>query len=78
MTSSGSALEEVVGEAAVLAPPDDPAALGDAIATVLDDPALQARLRAAGPARAAQFTWERCVDQHVDAYRRAAVAGVRA
>ena len=78
VTSTGSALEEVVGDAALLAPPDDPAALGDAIATVLDDPGVAARLRAAGPARAAQFTWERCVDQHVDAYRRAAVAGVRA
>jgi glycosyltransferase involved in cell wall biosynthesis len=77
VTTAGSALGEVVDDAALLVSPDDPAALADAISTVLDDPALASRLRAAGPIRAAQFTWERCVEQHVDAYRRA-VAGVRA
>ncbi len=77
VTSAGSALAEVVGDAALTVSPDDAGALAAAMATVLDDPAVNARLRAAGPARAAHFTWERCIDQHVDAYRRA-VAGVRA
>jgi hypothetical protein len=45
---------------------------------VLEEPGLAARLRAAGPARAADFTWAACVDRHVDAYERAAVAGARA
>jgi glycosyltransferase involved in cell wall biosynthesis len=78
VTTAGSALGEVVGDAALLAPPDDPAALADAIASVLDDPAVAARLRAAGPVRAAQFTWARCVELHVEAYERAVVAGARA
>jgi glycosyltransferase involved in cell wall biosynthesis len=77
VTTAGSALGEVVDDAALLVSPDDPTALADAIATVLDDPAVDARLRAAGPVRAAQFTWERCVNQHIDVYRRAG-AGVRA
>jgi glycosyltransferase involved in cell wall biosynthesis len=43
----------LVGDAAVLVPPDDPAALREAIAQLLADPAEQARLAAAGRARAA-------------------------
>jgi len=78
VTTAGSALGEVVGDAAVLAPPDDVNALADAIARVLDDPALATRLRAAGPARAASFTWERCADQHIEAYAHAVRAGARA
>jgi glycosyltransferase involved in cell wall biosynthesis len=69
VTTSGSALEEVVGDAALLVPPADPEALARALATVLDDAAVAARLRAAGPDRAAAFTWERSIDAHLDAYR---------
>ena len=78
VTSEGSALAEVVDAAAVLVAPDDTDALADALERVLDEPGLAERLRAAGPARAADFTWAACVDQHVDAYERAAVAGARA
>jgi glycosyltransferase involved in cell wall biosynthesis len=77
VTSEGSALAEVVGDAAVLAPPGDAHAVANALARVLDDDALSARLRSAGPVRAAQFTWAACVDQHVDAYERTVLAGVR-
>jgi glycosyltransferase involved in cell wall biosynthesis len=77
VTTAGSALGEVVGDAALLAPPGDPVALAGAIARVLDDPAVAARLRAAGPRRAAQFTWARCVEHHVEAYERAVAAGAR-
>jgi glycosyltransferase involved in cell wall biosynthesis len=71
VTTSGSALEEVVGDAGLLVPPADPTALARALATVLDDPAVAARLRAAGPPWAAGFTWERSVEAHLDAYARA-------
>jgi glycosyltransferase involved in cell wall biosynthesis len=71
VTTSGSALEEVVGDAALLVPPADTDALARALSTVLDDPAVAPRLRAAGPARAAAFTWERSIDAHIEAYRRA-------
>jgi glycosyltransferase involved in cell wall biosynthesis len=78
VTTTGSALAEVVDGAALLAAPDDPIAIAGAMTRVLDEPGLATRLRAEGPARAAQFTWERCVEQHVDAYRRAVNAGVHA
>jgi glycosyltransferase involved in cell wall biosynthesis len=78
VTSEGSALAEVVGDAALTVPPEDPIALAGAISRVLDEPGLAARLRAAGPPRAAPFTWERCVDAHVQTYRQAIGAGVRA
>jgi glycosyltransferase involved in cell wall biosynthesis len=75
VTSEGSALAEVVGDAALLVPPGDADALAGALARVIDDSALSERLRVAGPARAAEFTWKACIDQHVDAYERTVRAG---
>jgi glycosyltransferase involved in cell wall biosynthesis len=49
------ALPDLVGDAAVLVPWDDPAALAAALREVLGDDALRERLRYAGPRRAA--TW---------------------
>jgi glycosyltransferase involved in cell wall biosynthesis len=75
VTSAGSALGEVTGDAALLVPPGDSHALAEALGRVLDDATLRTRLHAAGPARAAQFTWDACVDQHLDAYDRTVRAG---
>ncbi len=71
VTTSGSALEEIVGDAALLVPPADVDALARALTRVLDDPALAARLRADGPPRAATFTWARSIEAHIGAYDRA-------
>jgi glycosyltransferase involved in cell wall biosynthesis len=78
VTSEGSALAEVVDDAALLVPPSDADALAGAFGRILGDAALRERLRAAGPARAAEFTWQACVDQHVDAYERTVHAGANA
>jgi glycosyltransferase involved in cell wall biosynthesis len=43
---------------ALLIPPDDPAAIADAVTAVLDDPRLAARLRLAARARSAAFPTE--------------------
>ena len=57
VVSSAGALSEVAGGAALLVRPDDPAAIADAMRSVLDDPGLAARLSERGRARAAQFSW---------------------
>lgn len=74
--SDRGALPDVVGEAAVLA---EPAAepIAAALRSVLCDPATAARLRAAGPARAARFSWARTVDGWLEALREAARTGPR-
>ena len=62
VATTGGALPEVVGAsgvAALLVEPNDPDALAAAIRTLLDDPALRARLGAAGRQRVVErFTWE--------------------
>ena len=54
-----SSLPEVAGDAALRVPPD-PDAWSAAIISALTDSAVRQRLAAAGPARAAEFSWERC------------------
>ena len=65
-----SALPEVVGDAAVLFDPEDPASIARAIERVLGDPALAAHLREAGLRRAAGFTWARTAQLTVASYER--------
>ncbi len=65
-------LREVAGDAALYAPPTRPDRWAAAVARLLDDPALAARLREAGPRRAASFTWDRSAEQHLEVFRTAA------
>jgi glycosyltransferase involved in cell wall biosynthesis len=74
VASNASCLPEVLGDAAMLVDPHDAAALGRALESALTDHALRQRLVAAGRARAATFTWERCAELTVEAYRRVLVA----
>ncbi len=60
IAANTTSLPEIVGNAALLVDPLDPAAIAAAITRVVSDAPLRARLRAAGLARAAHFTWERC------------------
>ena len=57
MASNIPAVAEVVGDAGVLVPPDDPSAIAEATEHVLSDPAFAASLRQKGLARAKRFTW---------------------
>jgi glycosyltransferase involved in cell wall biosynthesis len=71
VTSNAACLPEVVGDGGLLVDPDDAAGLRDALEAVLGDADMRARLSAAGRRRAAAFTWERCADLTVEAYRSA-------
>lgn len=70
--SDRGSLPEVAGAAAVMVNPDDPGDIAAGIARVLSDRALQARLRAAGPAHAARFTWEQTARRTLEVYRQVA------
>ncbi len=69
--SDRASMPEVAGDAALLFDPADPAAIRGAIERLLGDAALRERLRAAGLARAAQFSWERCARETAAVYERA-------
>lgn len=69
VTSSGTATEEVAGDAAVMVDPNEPTDIAAGLARVLDDDGLAEALSAAGRARAATFTWEKTAAATVDVYR---------
>jgi glycosyltransferase involved in cell wall biosynthesis len=58
VSSTAEALREVAGDAALFAEPRDSAGFAREIERVLEDPATRCRLSAAGPERAAQFSWD--------------------
>ena len=66
--ADNSSLPEVAGDAALLVPATDEAALTAALARLLDDQALRARLAVAGPARAAGFSWAAAAERLWAAY----------
>lgn len=70
--SDVASLPEVVGDAALLVPPNDVEALAAALTRVLREPALAAELRARGLARAASFSWRRAAEETLRVYERAA------
>ncbi len=78
VSTLGSAIEEVVDDAALLVPPGDVAALTGALEALLSDGALADAFRVAGPRRAADATWRRSAAQHLEAYRLATSGAARA
>ena len=60
VTSNVNGLQEIAGDAALLVDPGDPAAIATALAAILDDVELAARLSRQGLERAKNFTWDRC------------------
>jgi glycosyltransferase involved in cell wall biosynthesis len=69
--SDRGSLREVAGDAARRVDPEQPRAIAAAIEEILMDPALAERLRAAGRAQAARFTWEASATATLATYRRA-------
>jgi len=56
------------GLEALVVPPEDPAALAEALARALNDRALRQRLTAAAAVRAKSFTWERAASEYESLY----------
>ena len=59
ITSEGSSMAEVAGDAALLVPPLDVDAIAAALRRVWREPDLRKTMTTRGLARAATFTWER-------------------
>jgi glycosyltransferase involved in cell wall biosynthesis len=69
--SNASSLPEVAGDAALLFDPHDPRAVADAIRHLLAGGPEIERLRRAGVARAATYTWQRTARATLASYERA-------
>jgi glycosyltransferase involved in cell wall biosynthesis len=75
IATTGGALPEVAGDAALLVPPGDSEALAATLGSTLDSPGERARLGAAGRARVLErFTWQAAAEQTAEVYRRAIAA----
>jgi glycosyltransferase involved in cell wall biosynthesis len=68
VASDTTALAEVCGDAAVLVDALSASAIATALSRVLDNPAEQARLAAAGPVRARSYSWAAAARQLVACY----------
>ena len=72
ISTSGGALPEVVGDAGILVPPADAAALREAIDALLNDPERRRKLGEAGLARVRNsLTWRHAAQKTVEVYREA-------
>ncbi len=72
ISTTGGALPEVVGDAGILVPPADAAALEKAIVNLLDHPDYAARLGRAGYKRVQNhFTWKKAAEKTVGVYQEA-------
>ena len=68
ITSNVSSLPEVVGDAALMIDPYEPAAIAEAMSRVLTTPALREDLQRRGLARAREFSWERSIQRVREIY----------
>jgi glycosyltransferase involved in cell wall biosynthesis len=72
ITSPGSSLDEVAGDAALIVPVAEPDALREALEILFFDEARRDELRARGLRRAQSFTWRACAEKTVQFWKRAA------
>jgi glycosyltransferase involved in cell wall biosynthesis len=70
VTSNSSSLPEVVGDAGILIPPDEPEQAANALLEVLNNISISQALRERGLKRAQSFSWERCASETIEVYRR--------
>lgn len=69
VTASTTSLPEAGGQSVVAVPPDDEAAIADALDRVVSDNSLRVEMRDRGIAHAAGFTWEETAARTTAVYR---------
>ena len=70
ITSNGTSLPEVAGDAALLVDPVDIASIAEAMLRLLENPELVNILREKGYVRAREHSWDRTALMTLDVYRR--------
>ncbi len=70
VTTRVGGIPEVVGDAALLVPPNDPSALADALIHVLTDQIFAEDLHERGLKRVKRFNWDELVKKHETLYER--------
>jgi len=70
VSSRSTAIPEVVGDAGLLVPPNDDAALSAAISRLINDAELRRNLVERGSARALAFSWAESAGRLAESYRR--------
>ncbi|MGC9349129.1 MAG: glycosyltransferase family 4 protein [Anaerolineae bacterium] len=68
LTSSTTSLPEVGGDSVLTVPPDDEAAMADALHTLVSDEGVRGQLRQQGLERAAAFSWKKTAEGTMDVY----------
>ncbi len=69
LTSDGSALREIAGDAALLVDPQDADSIASGLRQLALNPAIRMELTRRGAERAREFSWERAVCQTWEVYR---------
>ncbi len=69
LTSNGSSLPEVAGDAAVLVDPTSVAAIAEGLATLLESPERRAILAERGVERARRYRWSAVAERTIEVYR---------
>lgn len=78
ITSDVTACPEVAGDAAILVNPRSVDSILQAMHNLIESPALCAKLREKGLARAAEFSWERSAQRHLDIFQGVIAGGDQA
>ena len=69
LTSNGSALREVAGDAAVLVDPHQPASIAEGLLSLIESEERREYYRGKGLNRASEFSWDTAVKQTWELYR---------
>ena len=70
IVSNMTSLPEVTGGASLLINPKNEKDIAESMRRVIDDSALQQRLREGGIAQAKKFTWDSFAEKHIELYKR--------